>query len=284
MLNNLLNKIFNRNRDNRGKKDKEPKPQAPAPSSSVPERAVESPAPAPLPPAQAPPPPPKKQEPSAGGARNRDIPNRLEEGLPLKVVPENLKGKPRAWDVVITALDSEGIWVARSKSDDEPIPAEKGKLLSLVLMEENKTITYDCPVLRITKEGLEHILVGPPTKTVSEDSQVRNIGARKHLRISFRLPAEIRKVQGTELGPPSSAHTRDISMTGLALDTNAQFDAGEEIEVRILSWNFPLNVRAFVIRCSPTDDKNTVAVSFPPGLSMVSSDLISQFILENQRR
>lgn len=288
MLNNLLNKIFNRDRDNRGKKNKESAPEPSPIAQTPPEPEVAPPVPAPEKPVakpEPPSPPEKKQHQAAvGGARNRDIPNRLEEGLPLKVVPENLKGKPRAWDVVITALDSEGIWVARRKSDDEPIPAEKGKLLSLVLMEENKTITYDCPVLRISKEGLEHILVGPPTKTVSEDSQVRNIGARKHLRISFRLPAELRKVQGTELGPPSSAHTRDISMTGLALDTTAQFDAGEEIEVRILSWNFPLNVRAFVIRCSPSDGKNTVAVSFPPGLSMVSGDLISQFILENQRR
>lgn len=213
-----------------------------------------------------------------------DIPNRLDVGMQLKAVPENLKGKPRAWDVEITRLDLDGIWVMRVKSDIEAIPAEKGKLLSLVLMGETITTTYDCPVIRIETGVKEEILVAPPTKTIQEESQLQNMGARKHLRISFRLPAEIRRVQGTDLGPPVSAHTKDISMSGLAIESAADFEKGEEIDVRILSWNFPLQVRAFVIRCFPCDGKNTVAVTFPPGLSTVSSDLISQFILENQRR
>jgi c-di-GMP-binding flagellar brake protein YcgR len=263
LLHNLLNKIFNRDRGD-GKPDKK---SDPAPASSAP---VSKPSPA------------KSAPPSKG--RNLDIPNRFEEGLAMKAVPENLKGKPKAWDVEIIRLDQEGIWVMRTRSDEEPIPAEKGKLLSLVLIEDNKTITYDCPVLRIEAGTKEEILVAPPIKTLQEESQMRNVGARKHLRISFRLPAEIRKVHGTELGPPASAHTRDISMSGLALESSANFLKGEEIEIRILSWNFPLNVRAFVVRVASIDGKNTVAVTFPPDLSTISSDLISQFILENQRR
>ena len=261
MLNKLLNKIFNTNREPRSKK-----------------KAGDSDSPAVSPPRA------RDDAALAHEERNLDIPNRLEKGMQLKAVPENLKGKPRAWDVEITRLDLEGIWVMRMKSDDEPIPAEKGKLLSLVLMEEQKTITYDCPVIRIESGAKEEVLVGPPTKTMQEESQLRNLGARKHLRISFRLPAEIRRVQGTGFGPPISAHTRDISMSGLALESVITFEKGEEIDIRILSWNFPLQVRAFVVRSIPTEGKMIVAVTFPPDLSTVSSDLISQFILENQRR
>ncbi len=278
MLHNLLNKIFNRDRGEGRSEKKAPElppeedgsdeaviaPSQPKPASSSKSTSAKAA-------------PPSK-------ARNLDIPNRLEEGLGMKAVPENLKGKPKAWDVEITRLDGEGIWVMRTRSDEEPIPAEKGKLLSLVLIEDGKTITYDCPVLRIEPGAKEEILVAPPIKTLQEESQMRNIGARKHLRISFRLPAEIRKVHGTELGAPASAHTRDISMSGLALESSANFQKGEEIEIRILSWNFPLNVRASVIRVAMEDGKNTVAVTFPPDLSTISSDLISQFILENQRR
>lgn len=266
MLHNLLNKIFNRDRG-------EPRPDRRAASEDA---APSSEAP----PAKA----SKAKEPPKPVARNVDIPNRFEEGLAMKAVPENLKGRPKAWDVEIIRFDREGIWVMRSRSDEEPIPAEKGKLLSLVLIEDNKTITYDCPVLRVEPGVREEILVAPPIKTLQEESQMRNVGARKHLRISFRLPAEIRKVHGTELGAPASAHTRDISMSGLALESTANFQKGEEIEIRILSWNFPLNVRAFVVRVATAEGKNTVAVSFPPDLSTISSDLISQFILENQRR
>ncbi len=260
MFNSLLNKLFNR--------DRGAKPDKSAPTAGE----------------KAPTPPAKSAPASVPVQRNRDIPNRFEEGLALKAVPENLKGKPKAWDVEIIRIDKDGAWVMRTRSDEEPLPAEKGKLLSLVLLEEGKTITYDCPVLRIDPGIKEEILVGPPIKTLQEENQLRNIGARKHLRISFRLPAEIRKVHGTELGPPASAHTRDISMSGLALESTANFQKGEEIEIRILSWNFPLNVRATVARISGIEGKNTVAVSFPPDLSTISSDLISQFILENQRR
>ncbi len=264
MLNRLLNKIFNKGRDpGARKKGREPDvvEEPPVePSRSRDESMIQS------------------------KERNLDIPNRLDVGMALKAVPENLKGKPRAWDVEITRLDLEGIWVMRTQSDVDPIPAERGKLLSLVLMEEIKTTTYDCPVIRIEQGIKEEILVAPPTKTLQEESQIRNMGARKHLRISFRLPAEIRRVKGTELGPPISSHTKDISMSGLALEGMTEFDKGEEVDIRILSWNFPLQVRGFVIRCYPDEGKNTVAVTFPPDLSTISSDLISQFIVENQRR
>lgn len=262
MLHNLLNKIFNRGRESKPSKETSSEGSAPSVAKGVSRPPVEESAP----------------------ERNLDIPNRFEVDLALKAVPENLKGKPKAWDVEVQRLDMQGIWVMRSQGDEEPIPAEKGKLLSLVLIENNKTITYDCPVLKIEPGIRELILVGPPVKTLQEESQMRNVGARKHLRISFRLPAEIRKVRGTELGPPTSAHTRDISMSGLALDSTADFQKGDEIEIRILSWNFPLNVRAVVIRVGMEDEKHTVAVTFPPDLSTISSDLISQFILENQRR
>ena len=207
MLHNLLNKIFNRDRGE-NKPEKRSEPSSSDSGGSYAE----------TPPAKSAGSSSKSSAPSKG--RNLDIPNRLEEGLAMKAVPENLKGKPKAWDVEIMRLDMEGIWVMRTRSDEEP----------------------------------------------------------------FRLPAEIRKVHGTELGAPASAHTRDISMSGLALESTANFQKGEEIEIRILSWNFPLNVRAFVVRVATIDGKNTVAVTFPPDLSTISSDLISQFILENQRR
>jgi len=263
LLNRLLNKIFNKNREPRPKKGggKEHAGEYQEPPRARDESVISS------------------------EQRNLDIPNRLDVGMALKAVPENLKGKPRAWDVEIIKLDLEGIWVMRMKADDEPIPAEKGKLLSLVLMEEQKTITYDCPVIRIEAGQREQVLVAPPVKTLQEQSQLRHLGARKHLRIDFRLPAEIRRVTGgTGLAPPISSHTRDISMSGLALESTTQFEKGEEIDIRILSWNFPLQVRAFVVRSIPADSKFIVAVTFPPDLSTVSSDLISQFILENQRK
>ena len=269
MLNRLLNKIFNKDRESRKPtKDESSKPES-GDHVAVPNA----------------PPRPRDESVAQDAGRNMDIPNRLEKGTVLKVVPESLQGKPRAWDMEITRLDIDGIWIASIKSDSEPIPTEKGKFLSLVLMGGETTTTYDCPLIRIEDNGSrQELLVAPPTKTLQEASQVQNKGGRQHLRIDFRLPAEIRRAQGTELGPPISAHTKDISMSGLAFESSSTFESGEEIDIRILSWNFPLQVRAFVIRCFPSDGKNTIAVTFPPDLSTVPSDQITQFIVENQRR
>ncbi len=279
MLNNILNKLFNRDDgDEPPKKKSESKDttggQQPAPAPEQQQSPPERPQPQ------------HSQQPAAEQAprRNLDIPNRINPGLELKAVPEVLPGKPRAWNVVVDAIDMQGIWVSRVELDDDPLPAQPGQTLSLVLFDNRKRLTYDCPVLKVEPGSKEKVLVGPPTKIVQAESQVRNLGGRKHLRISFRLPAEIRKLEGTDLGPPISCHTKDISMSGLAVVSQTPFKQNDEIEIRILSWNFPLKIRAFVVRSHIKETgENVVAVSFPPDMSTISQDLIGQFILENQR-
>ena len=108
MLNKLLNKIFNKDRDPSARR----KADEAAREQPVPEEPVKEA------------PRPRDEAAFQSQERNLDIPNRLEVGLPLKAVPENLRGKPRAWDVEIMKLDLEGIWIMRTQADDEPIPAE----------------------------------------------------------------------------------------------------------------------------------------------------------------
>lgn len=226
--------------------------------------------------------PKREPVPSAPG-RHLDIPTRFQVDLELKAIPEQQPGKPRAWNVKIVRIDGEGIWIRRTDLDDDPLLAKGGETLSLVLFDNRKRLTYDCPVIRVASGKVEEILVAPPTKTVQDESQIRTTGGRKHFRISFRLPAEVRQVERDDLGPPVSCHTRDISMSGLAVDSPQPFDPGTEIEIRVLSWNFPLKVRAFIVRSQLSGDTNVTAVSFPPDLSTISQDLIAQFILENQK-
>ncbi len=226
----------------------------------------------------------EEPKPTGPVVRHQDIPNRIKEGIQLKAIPERMPDKPRAWNVSVTSFDHQGFWVNRIEADDIPVPVEEGDMLSLVLFDKKIQLIYDCLVLRIEGGGVEKILVGPPKKTVQEESQLTNLGGRKHLRISFRLPVELRSVAAGQLGAPISAHTMNISVSGLAVECGPSFEAGQEIEVRILSWNFPLKVRAFVVRSATLESgKNVVAVSFPPDMSTISKDLIGQFILENQR-
>lgn len=230
---------------------------------------------------------PSDEMPAVETVRNMDIPNRLVVGLEMRAVPERQPGTPRAWNVRINKLDMEGIWLSRLVADEDPLPVAPRETLSLVVFDDRKQLMYDCPVVRIVpgKNGApETVVVAPPVKAVQEESRLTAQGGRKHYRISFRLPAEVRAVRGSELGPAMSCHTRDISMGGLAVEANKPFEAAPMVEIRILSWNFPLNVRARVVRTFELNPGlHVIAMEFPENLSSISRDLISQFILENQK-
>ncbi len=261
-----------------GKKQPPPSKEAPAEtrggaSARIPAASMPAPAPA--------------SAPSGETSRNQDIPNRLVVGLEMRAVPERQPGSPRAWNVRIQKLDMEGIWLCRLPTEAEPLPVSPRETLSLVVFDERKQLMYDCPVVRIVpgKNGApETVVVAPPVKAVQEESKLSQQGGRKHYRINFRLPAEVRAVRGSELGPAMSCHTRDISMGGMAVEATKPFESAPMVEVRVLSWNFPLNARARVVRSFELNPGlHVIALEFPENLSSISRDLISQFILENQK-
>lgn len=218
--------------------------------------------------------------------RNLDIPNRLEVGLAMRAVPEKQPGTPRAWNVTILKFDKEGIWVARIPAEVDPLPVLPKDNLSLVLLDEEKQISYDCVVVRV-KPGLpELVLVSPPTKTTQEASKMSAIGLRQHFRVNFRFPCEIRNISSrtAEQLAPIPGHTKDLSAGGMAVECKQEYIKGAELEVRVMSWNFPLKVPVRVVRSyQVTPGLFVVATVFPESLSSISKDLIAQFIAENQR-
>jgi c-di-GMP-binding flagellar brake protein YcgR len=218
--------------------------------------------------------------------RNRDIPNRLEIGLQMRAVPEQQPGTPRAWNITVLKLDKEGIWISRTPTEADPLPVAPKEILCLVLLDEEKQISYDCPVLRIKPGHPELVLLGPPVKTTQESSKMSAIGMRQHFRVNFRFPCEIRNVS-TKTNVQSvqvQGHTRDLSAGGMAVECKQEFTKGVDLEIRVMSWNFPLKVQVKVVRCYELSaGLYAVATIFPESLSFTSKELIVQFISENQR-
>ncbi len=230
---------------------------------------------------------PRDFPPAKAEAPNVDIPSRIKVGLELKAVPTKQPSKPRSWKVRVTRLDQEGIWIGLLP-DEDPMDVTEGDTVSLVLFDfkDNVRYSYDCPVLRTFKGGVgsASFLLAPPTRIEKKPTDIALKDKRRHFRVAFELPAECRPVIGNKLGEPVTAHGKDISLSGLAVTSPKAFPEGTELEIRVLSWNFPLKVRAFIVRCQPlADGRYVVAVSFPPDMSAISLDLISQFVLENQR-
>lgn len=214
-----------------------------------------------------------------------EMPDLLVPGVQLRAIPERQPATPRGWNVKILKTDTEGIWLSRIPGEDDPLPVYPKEVLTLVIFDARKQVSYDCPVLRIKSGNPEQVLVGRPLKSTQEKSKLDSIGARQHYRIETQLPVEVKVPGAAGKGiTPLSGHTRDISRGGLCLVLPRGFDQGRELDVRVLSWNFPLQVRAKVVRCDEeAGGRFLVAVAFPEDLGAITRDLVGHFIMENQR-
>ena len=216
----------------------------------------------------------------ASGKIKSALPEELKCGTAMRALPENLPTPPRAWNVTVARIELDSFWVQRQPSEPIPLPVSKGEILTLVTFDDHHQNTYECPILKIKPGTPEQVQVGPPLKMQQEQSKLSGVGSRKHYRVSCRLPAEIRTSTTTS---PISCHTRDISLGGIAVDLSRTLEEDLDIELRVLSWNFPLTVQARVVRCFELDGAHVAALAFPPNLSPISKDLIGHFIVEHQR-
>ena len=223
-------------------------------------------------------PPPGSGSPSEG----TDV---LIPGCQLRAIPEKQPATPRGWNVTVTKVDQEGIWVVRTPAETDPLPVSPKEILTLVMFDERRQLSFDCPVIKVKSGNPEQVLVGRPLKSLQEKSKLDSIGGRQHYRIETQLPVEIKIAGAAGKGlPPLSGHTRDISKGGLAVVVSRGFERGRELELRVLSWNFPLQLKARVVRCDELpNQKFLVAIAFPEDMSAITRDLVTHFIMENQR-
>ncbi len=251
------------------------------PPLATPTPTAPTPPPAPPPRAAAAPPPPT----SPPSRSQEEAPEPLQPGMTMRAIPEKQPSTPRGWNVKVLKTDAEGIWVARVPGENDPLPVAPKEVLSLVMFDERRQVSYDCPVIRVKAGNPEQVLVGRPLNSKAEKSKLDSLGGRQHFRIELQLPVEV-KIPGLagKSIPPLSGHTRDVSKGGLALTLTRGFDMGRELEVRVLSWNFPLQIKARVVRCDEeANGRFIVAVAFPEEMSAITRDLVAHFIMENQR-
>lgn len=215
------------------------------------------------------------------------LPPLLRAGLSVKLAPERQPGTPRTWDSRILRTDDEGLWVSQDKGAESYL-VKLGDTMTVVAQDQGQRQIYDCKVVRLEStpgnNRPNEVLLAPPAGATRENTSAGQ-GKRKHLRIQTDLPGECREVKESDLGPPMTIHTINVSLSGLAFRSNKSFDSARQLEIRLLAWKFPLHIRATVVRSTrQSDGTYLVAIHFPPEISPITRDLISQFILDNQRR
>lgn len=202
-------------------------------------------------------------------------------GTPFLVMSADMRTQVKARKAVLTALAPEGAWLKSSERDNETFPRQEEVLLVVFLGRD--TYTHRC---RILQRKRDEALISRPSLTKVEKSQLEPFTGRHDYRVEAYYPAEIRTIGEDSSTEPRYCHLCDLSRGGMGLEVPAtdHYASGSEVEVRLVSWDYPVRLRAEVVRSWPTETAQRVALIFRDDLPEIQKDLISQFILDAQRR
>ncbi len=157
-----------------------------------------------------------------------------------------------------------------------------GKVL-LIEFSGKDVLTHHC---RLSVEG-ERILVDSPSKTEKERSQLAPFTGRSDYRVKANLPVQVRISQGVGRSNRQwPCELFDLSRGGMSLlcPLDQPFAKGQTVDIRVVSWEYPVRMETQVLRVWRDGEKNRVAVLFPDDMSLNQRELVSTFILHVQRR
>ena len=195
-------------------------------------------------------------------------------------MPADMSSKVRTHKADLVKLDPLGAWLS-SRESDRSFPEEEE--VFLVVFVGRDTLTHRC---RIIKRTRGEVLVSRPSLTTREKSQMAPFTGRSDYRVETYYPAEIRIVLGEQMSEPRYCHLVDMSRGGMGLEVpmEQRYAPGQILDVRLVSWDYPVRLRAEVVRSWPVGEATRVALSFPEELPEVQRDLVTMFILDAQKR
>ena len=196
----------------------------------------------------------------------------------MLLVADDPRASVKAYRVKVGELNERGAWIESASPDALP----RTPALFLILFEGRETVTFHCNVLE-SADG--RILVEPPWKVTREQSQIPPSTGRSDYRVTSRFPAEI-QVDGKKRQVPIFCHLTDLSQGGMGLEVPAgsSFGAGQALVVRLVSWDYPVRMQADVVRYWEVDGVGRLALVFPENISELNRELVTQFILDAQRK
>jgi c-di-GMP-binding flagellar brake protein YcgR len=221
------------------------------------------------------------------GQRKRSIPlnttpvYRYTTGTRFMVLPADLSKEIRLCRAEVAASDKEGAWLVLIEGDAFT-PEEE---VFLVEFSGRDVITHRTRILR--RENPEQVWVKVPSLTEREPSKLSPFTGRTDYRVQVNLPVQVRICEGrAQSNQQWPCQLFDLSRGGMSLigPTNQPFEQGQKVDVRVVSWEYPVRIETEIIRVWRENDKQRVALIFPEEMTLNQRELISTFILQVQRR
>lgn len=210
----------------------------------------------------------------------KESPYRFVKGARFLVMSADLSGRVTLCKAEVRTSRPEG---AELVGLDEACQFPKPGKVFLVEFSGKDVLTHHCD-LRLDNGK---VTVGLPTKTEKEQSQLAPFTGRSDYRVRVGLPVQVRICQGAECGDSQwPCDLFDLSRGGMSLrcPVDQPFAKGQTVDIRVVSWEYPVRMMTKVLRVWRDGDRNRVAVLFPDDMSLSQRELVSTFILHVQRR
>jgi c-di-GMP-binding flagellar brake protein YcgR len=211
---------------------------------------------------------------------NPEPPYAYSEGTRFIVLPTDLRRDVQLCKARVCRLESQGAWL--EPLDSSVFPGEEE--VYLVEFCERDVLTHRSRILR--RNGSE-AWVQKPSLTEREPSKLAPFTGRSDYRVQVNLPVQVRICEGRAQSHHQwPCQLYDLSRGGMSLigPTNQPFEKGQRVDVRVVSWEYPVRIETEIVRVWREKDKQRVALIFPEEMTLNQRELISTFILQVQRR
>lgn len=204
-----------------------------------------------------------------------------EKGVQFLVIPADLNVNFTPCTAKVSALDGYSAWLSLTDKKKAAFPKQE----EVLLIEFRGRYVYTHRS-RITQRRDGKVLVAAPALTEKEESQLAPSTGRHDYRVQVDVPIQIRFLEEKPGSLLRTGKLADLSRGGMSFftrDTNP-YESGDQINLQVVSWEYPVNIDAEVTRVRPQDDGQLVAVRFSDKMSVRQREMVSAFIIQVQRR
>lgn len=205
---------------------------------------------------------------------------RYTEGTPFLVLPADLGVGVNLCRTEVASVGKDGAWLALIEGEGFPSQEE----VFLVEFSGRDVITHRTRILRRKDD---QAWVSLPSLSEREPSKLAPFTGRADYRVRVNLPVQVRICEGRAQGNRQwPCQLFDLSRGGMSLigPTNQPFEKGQKVDIRVVSWEYPVRLETEIIRVWREGEKQRVALTFPDEMTLNQRELISTFILQVQRR
>lgn len=177
-------------------------------------------------------------------------------------------------------MDGYQAWLTPSQENLE-FPSDEELLL--IEFRDQFVMTHRT---RVTARMERKILTAAPSLTEKEESQLAPSTGRHDYRVEVNVPIQIRYLEEHPGTPLRTGQLSDLSRGGMSFFTREEqaYQENDQLNLQVVSWEYPVNIDAVVSRVQTTDEGQTVAVRFLDQMSVQQREMVSAFIIQVQRR